>query len=340
MSRAQIIFVLVVFLAVLAGYLAERQRGDESFSEIAFAGPRGIELEPFEFPVGDHRLEGRVRTPDGDPAAEVQVLLELEDPGPGRAVPLPWTLTDENGDFVLEGLLPGVYDAALLHPGREPTSVQVRVPEELEVAWTLTELLPPLEELPLIERADLLGRLEPPRGFTADAWPVAGYEVLLLPDKTPRLSGAVVRRARTGADGAFRFEDLVAAAYRVQVLPPWARGGTWPILHQAFHIHEPTPPPDSRLRLVLTCGEVFGRLSDDEGHPIEGALVKIRSQAPGSGSIWPPVATDVDGSYRLRDLPAGTYSLRVRAGGAAVDVELSLEAGERREVLLDPLDVH
>ncbi|MDP6954842.1 MAG: carboxypeptidase-like regulatory domain-containing protein, partial [Planctomycetota bacterium] len=48
---------------------------------------------------------------------------------------------------------------------------------------------------------------------------------------------------------------------------------------------------------------------------LAGALVTARQHGPlEPARHWPPVATEDDGSFRLRDLPPGEYSLRLRAG--------------------------
>ena len=72
-----------------------------------------------------------------------------------------------------------------------------------------------------------------------------------------------------------------------------------------------------------------GRIYDDRGKPLAGAIVSLA----GSG-FWPArsVRSAADGRFHWPDIPAGIYELRASKGGlVAVPVEgLILDAGARR----------
>jgi len=337
-KRSQIVFVTIVFTALVTGFLVEHADDDDPF-QVQFAAPREVLLDPVELPRGSERLAGEVRSAAGRPAADVTVFLYREKPQAGSGEPVHWTLTDDEGRFALEELRPGPYKASLILPEHPPVTLTVSVPTESEVRWTLAERLPPIEVLPEIHRATLSGRVLPAVGFDPEALAGRTFEVVLVPAPGAHpLSGAVVRRVETAADGTFRVEKLVAEDYQVHVLPSWAGGGSWPILADVYHRHEPQPPADSSLPLRLRSGEIAGALIDPAGLPIEGALVKVWL-AEDASKIWPPATTDERGEFSVGDLPENHYRLRLRAGNDADERDVSVLIGQRTvipPITLDP----
>lgn len=338
MKRSQIVFVTIVFTALITGFLVEHADDDDPF-QVQFAAPREVQLDPVELPRGTERLAGEVRTSAGRLAADVTVFLYREDPGVGSSEPVHWTLTDAEGRFAIEELQPGSYQASLIFPEHPPVTRTVSVPADSDVRWTLAERLPPMEVLPEIHRAELAGRVLPAVGFDPEALAGRTFEVVLVPAPGAQpLSGAVVRRTRTEPDGTFRVEQLVAEDYQVHVMPTWASGGSWPILADVYHRHEPRPPADSVLPLRLRSGQVAGVLVDPQGAPIEGVLVLIWPTGE-SSRIWPPAMTDERGEFTIGDLPESQYRLRVRAGNDAQELDVSVLIGQRTvlpPITLDP----
>ncbi|MEW6073353.1 MAG: carboxypeptidase-like regulatory domain-containing protein [Planctomycetota bacterium] len=338
MKRSGLVFVTVVFTALLTGILLERGEEEEPFQAIEFT-PRRIHLEPLEIPRGEHALAGRILDATGAPAADVRVhLWPAEAPASGTAEPPHGAATDGDGRFRLEGLFSGTYRVALLQVGHPNALREVAVPApEGEVEWRLADPLPPFPVLPEIRRRDLAGTLSPPVGSPPDAPPAAGYEVVLRPAApTPPLSGATERRVRTGEAGAFAVPDLVAAAYLVQVLPPWAAGGSWPVLDEVELAHA-AEGPAAPLSLRLRTGELSGRIGDPEGRAVAGALARVWPEGL-ANRLWPPQETAADGSFLFRDLPPGSYRLRIRAGSGALEQSVLVRIGARTEVALPPLD--
>ena len=327
-KRSSIVFVTIVFTALLTGFLVEHADLADPFA-VEFAEPRPVGLDPVELPGGDHRVAGEVRTARGEPAADVTVFLVRPEARPGTAEPVHWAVTDEEGRFAIERLGEGEYLAALVLPGHPHTTRTLLVPVEGgEVHFTLADPLPPLETLPEIRRADLYGRVLPPVGLPPGRL-ASQYEVVVLPaPESHPLSGAVVRRTATGPEGNFVIENLVAENYLVHVMPTWARGGSWPSLANAYHVHEPEPRLDASLDVRLRSGEVSGGLTEPDGTPIEGALVKIWPVSDPS-RIWPPATTDAAGAFLIGDLPEGRYRLRVRSGDAARETDVTVLIGQR-----------
>jgi len=68
--------------------------------------------------------------------------------------------------------------------------------------------------------------------------------------------------------------------------------------------------------------------------PVEGAQIRVRPQAENSLE-WPPTTTASDGSYAIRDLPAGTYVLQMLHGTSQEQRTIELKAQETLQVDFD-----
>jgi hypothetical protein len=334
------LFVVVVFGAFAAAWLRERSRTREP--DPVPSDPGAVELAPLEWPEGTLELAGSVVSATGEPAGDVLISLEEEGfiagtGGPRRATPLAWTYSDEQGRFRLARLVPGLFTAVLVSAAAPPTTIAVELPASGEVRWQLAPQLPPLPVLPELHRTRLRGRVVAPEGLAEFA--LDGHEVVLRPAPGVHpLSGAVVRRAACDAEGRFELAELALERYQVEVLPPWARGGSWPVLASRT-LDGLEPRESSDFTIELECGELSGRVLDAEGRALEGALVKLwPAQEAGESQLWPPSATDEQGTFVVRDLPPGRYRLRLRAGAAEHELEVEVEAGKRNELALPPLD--
>lgn len=342
MKRFRIAFTALVFLGIAVGFLAERLEKPEP-PDSGFGAFHPVALAPLEAPGGTLTLAGRVETEAGTPAGDVQVTLFPEDPHAPEAEPLHWTFTDDAGRFALTHLAPGDYQVVLVGPPAPPTKLALALPCEGEVTWRLSAPLPPLPVLPEIERRRIEGQVARPRASPAEEpSAAAGYEVVLRPaPEVPALSGAVVRRALSDATGRFVLDELVLARYRVEILPPWARGGSWPVL-AAGELEVSRTSPGGELTFELQVGELAGELIEARGLPLEGALIEVfalEAQDPsGAHLAWPPTVTDAWGRFLVGDLPPGRYGLHLRAGGARRDVEARVSAGQRTVVPLERMD--
>src|SRR5262245_44282627 len=193
-------------------------------------------LAPLAVPLGTLALSGEVHAVDGTPAADAFVVLVRDEQDPLETEPVHQAYTDAEGRFTLRQLAPGSYLVVLTHPSAPPRRFPLVIaPGELApVSWPLAEPLAPLPALPAIRRAAVEGRVALPAALASPESPAEGFEVVLRrAEDTPAFGGACERRVRTGPDGRFVLDDLVAASYRVEVLPPWARGGSWPVLARA-----------------------------------------------------------------------------------------------------------
>ena len=118
----------------------------------------------------------------------------------------------------------------------------------------------------------------------------------------------------TGPDGKFQFDGLPAGQSTITVRKPGffseddfepnARG-------QGLATTGPNSSPVV-LKLVPE-GVIYGRISEEDGEPIEGLPVALLVQSLQSGrKTWqqrPGAVTDEDGNFRFAELPPGNYFL-------------------------------
>jgi TonB-dependent receptor len=78
-------------------------------------------------------------------------------------------------------------------------------------------------------------------------------------------------------------------------------------------------------------GSITGRVVGDQGRTLSGAMVQL---APGNGGVL----TDAEGRFTLRNVPAGTATLRISSVGfATTEVQVTVRAGETttEEIVLE-----
>lgn len=341
MKRRQLVFVSAVFSAVLTGFVLERQRDDDPSAYISITAPSRVELPPVDLPAANESLEGFVLDENGTGLADVGVhLFRAEratptgDPDLG-AEPLPWTRTGRDGRFRLEGAPAGPFRVAILAPGRPLGEQDVTLPAGGPVRWQVEAPLEAPTPLPELVTNVLVGRIAPPVGTLPEPYPVADYEVWLEPlgEEEGWLTGAVPRRVTVDPSGGFRIENLVAGRYIVRLLPPWGAGGRWPILEEIAYTLPAPPSSDepqepAQLGLRLRSGTLGGRVYDDESSPLEGALVKVWPEGQPE-RLWPTTGTDAKGEFLVRDLPPGRYRVRLRAGAAEHEEDVTIRIGAR-----------
>lgn len=305
--------VLVVGL-VLAYFV--RPRGLDLIGATEFRRPDASKFEPVTLPAGDAVLRGRVVDESGAPVGDLPVYARSDDAAR-------WAYTERDGRFRLEGLVDEEVEVLVLALGYPSQRFRAR-PGAEEVEWKLSPPRESVPRLPDVVRSDLQGSLA-----RALEGVDLGCEVLLEPLDPPNVfQGAVPVRAQVDAAGAFRFEGLAHGRYRVRVLPAWARGGSWPDLAAASastFVHDGTRPT---CVVELGDGALGGRVENQDGSPLAGALVSIHV-AGDEAHPFPATVSDANGAYAVADLHAGSYAVELRAGEDVKTVaEVAVRAGE------------
>jgi protocatechuate 3,4-dioxygenase beta subunit len=232
---------------------------------VAHARPPSPDLVRDNDRRGTLRLEGQVVDEAGAPVAGAQVTIDSR---PARTV-----TSEDDGSFVLDGLLGRTYELVATHGEFAAGPVATRV----------TEATGPIV-LRLVRGATV------DVSVTAAGAPVAGAQV--------ELDGSADRRAETDAAGVARFRGLPSGGYRVGASSPGhARASTWLRVGSGPH----------SVKLALSRGaELSGRVVDAAGAPVAGANVSFAGVSDWGQQNGDASATGADGTFRVV-APAGSF---------------------------------
>lgn len=314
-------------LVLLGAALLFRGLRREGLALAAFPAPAADVLPAHEVTPPSASIAGRVLDTGGSAIPEAFILTDL-------GGELAWSFSDAEGSFELPHLPAGATTVEVVARHFRPRKFTLDAPSS-QALFVLDERLPELEPLPELGRADLRGQLTTP----ATRRGLRGYEVVLLPDGPLRETGRTVPvRATVTADRGFEFPALMHGAYRVLVLPPWARSGTWPNLCARSARAYDHGPASSELVLPLAAGELSGQVLDASGDAVHGAIIEVTPRdAP--ERPWPPTSSDAQGVFLVADLPPGVYRVLVRAGAGRWEAEAEVEAGATSVLDVPPLSL-
>ncbi len=315
-------FTWIVLAACAIGWIVTALRSEENWPK--FSPPPDVAFAAFAAPDEPAELSGMIVDADGSPTSDA--LVEILANGYPH-----WAWTNARGRFRIAPLPLGHFEAVLHAEGYAPTVLEVDVAAaNPPVRWALETPLRDLVALPAMGRAPLVGRIAPSVGSS-----IGRCEVVLVPLPTDTITGAVPRRALADGDGDFEVPDLVLAKYELRVLPPWAEGGSWPVLARVEIDHR-----DGRevAPVTLQSGRIALRATGRELGAVAGAVALVREKDR-PGRIWPPVVTSETGSASVGDLPAGRYLIQLRAGARLAEREIDLGPGELLGVDFEPLDL-
>ena len=281
-----------------------------------------------------HELVGSLLGPGGEPRPGLLVGVR----GPST---FEFTWTDRDGSFRLTNLEAGALELVGVSPQLPHLRTTIELPRAGPIELNLPTPLGPVQTLPRVQRAALRGRME-----TSFSESSQGYEIALAPLPRPEatepigawafgLEGRVPRRVPCEADGSFEVEDLALGPYRISLLPPWANGGSWPLLLERSYEHTSEAP---ELVLRSQAGRIVGSLSDDRGAPVVGARIEV-TDAESPDRVWPPALSAADGGFTVRHLPEGTYRVSVATGEARAEERVRVSALRGSEVSFEGLEL-
>ena len=214
-----------------------------------------------------------------------------------RPAPVTEGVSRGDGSFSLEGLEAGAYEVVATADGfAEAVARGVRAGESQ-----------------LVLRLVQGGRL---RGIVRErttARPIVGFSVVLFPMRGALERGAPEVRTLFAPDGRFEIGALQPGDYAVTAL---AHG--WPSAEEQRVAIAGGATSDVVLDLA-PGGRVFGAVHDaSTGHPIAGAQIALDGSLGDERSAVPLLASsasDDRGSFELRGVGAGRFSLSVSAEG-------------------------
>jgi protocatechuate 3,4-dioxygenase beta subunit len=257
----------------------------------AAAGQPAERVEDFVLVVADATLDGRVRDAAGFPVRSAQVTIDGDDRhAAGRSA-----ITDDDGRFSIAGLAAGTYRLQVKHP-QFPA---VRAQGSTGTAAELTLLFG--------------GGIE---GLVRDAHtsgPIAAARVVATgPDDGSH-------EIATAADGSFSIMPVAAGSWTLAVTAP----GYVPAAAQIVDVkagREPGQVTSRDVRFQLERGAtVAGTVRDANGQRVGGATVR-------AGQV--EVRSDVEGKFRLSDVPTGRTEVTADLDGAHGSVIVPLRPGD------------
>jgi len=164
------------------------------------------------------------------------------------------------------------------------------------------ELIPLTAE---VENASLMGKIVTEAGLPIDNATVELYY--------PADSDTLNNTFTTGEDGEFSFTDLIAGSYRLEISADGFDDKTisvtlnWGDERNMGNIVLTSPQP---------VGYITGVVMDEDGNPMEGVTVEVRTE--GSDDVIASGTTDEDGIFLITGLEDGNYSLTFLLDGKVI----------------------
>jgi hypothetical protein len=257
--------------------------------------PLAIRLGKLEGAAARESIAGRVVDANGRGIDGALVSAERRD-GP-RLTPVAESVSSGGGNFSLDALEAGGYEVSATAEGlAKAVAPGVRTGEKQLV-------------LQLVAGGRLRGIVRE----RATAEPIVGFSVVLFPMRGALERGAPEVRTFFAPDGRFEIDALKPGDYSVTAL---AEG--WPSAEERRVAIAGGGTHDVVLDLV-SGGRVFGEIRDTAtGKPIAGAQIGLESSLGDERSAVPLLkssASDEQGSFELRGVGAGRFSLSVSAAG-------------------------
>jgi putative cell wall-binding protein len=244
-------------------------------------------------------ISGNVKGDDGTTQtnlANVQVTART-DTGVDGSTGYGNATTDSNGDFTINGLVPGDYQ---LEFDTRNTGT--------EFAGLTTEGAIPVGADQDIQGFDVVlglgGRITGTiSGSDAPAIGLEGMDVMIRDADEEWYSDQ--RADVSAADGTYTTMPLPAGSYWVTVGPAWDTELNY--LAKSILVTIPGPGTVTQDWLLDPGGVITGTVTGPGGVPLEGALVT----ATGEDTIQ-TATTDEAGAYTITELPTGTYTVSFR----------------------------
>jgi hypothetical protein len=245
------------------------------------------------------QLMGAVRTVSGSTVLDsVVTITDAQGTQRGRSVAAP------NGRYTVGGLDSGEYTVVASSPGFRPT-----------VATVTRGGRGATHDFALDGHGGVRGLVN--NGWDDGAAPIPDAVVIVTDAQ-----GRVVGRTRSATDGTFALNGLPLGPATVTASMPQ---------HQPTATAVSIGPADAapvELRLLPSIGGLVGTVLAPDGSVVPEATV---TASDARGDIVGSTRSDVDGRYRLADLPPGRYMV-VATTYAPAAVQVQVPAGEAARV--------
>nr|WP_214661172.1 MFS transporter [Streptomyces polyasparticus] len=237
---------------------------------------------------------GTVQHSDGSTVPRAALtLIDVQGRQIGRGA------SGEDGRYALSTPGAGAYVLIAAAGGHQPQAVSVTVGER------------PVELDVVLGGAGRLAGVV----MTAEGSPVRDAAVTLTD-----VRGEVVASTRSGREGTYVINELVAGEYTLAASAPAFRPAALPVSVQASR--------ETRQDIELAGGAVLrGTVRAGGGRPVEDARVTLLDAA---GNVVDTLTTGPDGTFRFVDLSSGEYTV-IAAGYPPVATVLQVAGGGRTE---------
>jgi hypothetical protein len=275
--------------------VAARAPGYGRFEVVAVPHEGGVVRADFELAKG-RAAHGRVVARSGMPVAGAIVVAWVNHlDGAILREDKRTTRTDDAGRFRLPDLRTDVPVGIVVRKERFAERVEKVLDTGLADDWDLGDVV-------LSAGASLEGSVATPAGD-----PVRGVEVTLAPESRGEFSSSPLERyATTDAQGVFRFAELAAGPFRIDV-----EAARIPASKEGWKVVLSEGESKQGFRIVVGEGRsIAGRVVDPVGLGVDGAVVAIF--APGSAASIDGTRSSADGSFQLNGLDAEVYDVEAR----------------------------
>ncbi|MCI0696176.1 carboxypeptidase regulatory-like domain-containing protein [candidate division KSB1 bacterium] len=265
--------------------------------------------------AGAQAISGHVATSDGTPAHLLKIFVVAFTVDSSLTPSRGFAYVNPDGSYLIENLLPGEYVVVAQADGYETqyydqaASLADAKMVSVAASDTTTGI-----DFKLVKITPGTGAIS---GKVTDASgaPVAGAGVSAFSRANPFSYGG----AQTASDGTYRIEGLKAGNYFVQV---WAEGYIGEFYDDARTPDQATlvavnePDETTSIDFVLSVGgSISGKVTDEAGNPIAGALIEAYFAKTDSlfRKGYGIAISEKDGSYKISGLEAGEYLVLAHA---------------------------
>lgn len=252
-------------------------------------------------------LTGTVVDAKSDPVEGVRIVAAQGADGDSRVAD-----TGPDGRYFIDSLTPGTYNVTRQGDAQASSSEAVtKLAAIREDEATTVDF----DDKPRILVSGTILRGESPV-------PGAGLYFVAMDGHVP----ADARSAQSDADGNFRIALRQPGRYQVSVVFGTAGVATG---HNVVTLTIPDQPEVTQ-NIVFTADTIVGRVVDQAGKGIKGALVTATrdGNAPGEAQRQSSSSTQDDGGFRLEAVDPGTYRVTARSRGYAAAEIYPVAVGE------------
>ena len=258
----------------------------------------------------DTDVYGTITSEDETPVSDANILLteKLDDEADGMGAQYS-TQTDTDGSYRLKDIPNGTYLIKVTADDfvNREESIVLRSGGEYECNMELVSDVNPEDP-----DTDVYGTITSENGT-----PVSDADILLKEKLDDEAGGMGAQYStQTDTDGSYRLKDIPNGTYLIKVTADDFVNREESIVLRSGGEYECNMELVSAVNPEDPDTDVYGTITSEDETPVSDANIllteKLDDEADGMGAQY-STQTDTDGSYRLKDIPNGTYLIKVTA---------------------------